>query len=247
MRASKAPSQRRDVTLTSLSASAADTGSFDTTVKPVLTKSCYPCHNDRLASGSLNLQQFSTPASIEPGRDQWERVIQKMRTGEMPPKGMPKPSLDTVNAFIATVRQEFERIDRAAGPLEGKPRRHQRGARQMRPERIHALDLGIEKLAILARLAWLEGRARHESLWRREKLARVWIFSERQTLWRGDDAVPEEDGGMTAYAWFVFERHHSGQLGVSKDWGDHAALANDGRGWEIGSNSWPNPEPSVPL
>jgi hypothetical protein len=29
--------------------------------------------------------------------------------------------------------------------------------------------------------------------------------------------------------------------------GDHAALANGERGWEIGSNRWPNPEPSAPL
>ena len=29
--------------------------------------------------------------------------------------------------------------------------------------------------------------------------------------------------------------------------GDHAALANGGCGWEIGSNRWPNPEPSAPL
>ncbi len=103
-----------------LFANAADTNTFDTTVKPVLTKSCYPCHNDRLASGSLNLQQYNSPASIEPGRDQWERIVQKLRTGEMPPKGLPKPSLETVNAFIATVKQEFERVDRATPADPGR-------------------------------------------------------------------------------------------------------------------------------
>lgn len=75
---------------------------------------------------------------------------------------------------------------------------------------VHALELGVEKMAILARLAWLEGRTRHQELWRREKLARIGVFSERQTLWRGDDAAPEADGGMTAYAWFIFERNHRG-------------------------------------
>ncbi|MDZ4798721.1 MAG: DUF1587 domain-containing protein, partial [Bryobacteraceae bacterium] len=102
-----------------LSANAADT-SFDTAVKPVLTKSCVPCHNDRMASGSLNIQQYNTLSSIEPGRDQWETIVQKLRTGEMPPKGLPKPSLDTVNAFIATVKQEFERIDRSTPADPGR-------------------------------------------------------------------------------------------------------------------------------
>ena len=41
-------------------------------------------------------------------------------------------------------------------------------------------------------------------------LARVWVFAARQTLWFGDDAFPETDGGMTAYAWFVFDSDHVG-------------------------------------
>jgi hypothetical protein len=74
---------------------------------------------------------------------------------------------------------------------------------------LHALDLGVNKMALLCRLAWLEGSERHEKLWSQRKLARVWVFAPRQTLWRGDDDS-EDDGGMTAYAWFVFEREHDG-------------------------------------
>lgn len=73
---------------------------------------------------------------------------------------------------------------------------------------MHALKLGVRKIALLCRLAWLEGSDRHERLWSLGRLARVWVFSPRQTLWRGDDDT-EDDGGMTAYAWFVFERDHS--------------------------------------
>src|SRR4051812_32783923 len=35
--------------------------------------------------------------------------------------------------------------------------------------------------------------------------------------------------------------------GLSRDWGDYAAFANVGCGWDIDSNRWPNSEPSVPL
>jgi hypothetical protein len=75
---------------------------------------------------------------------------------------------------------------------------------------LHALNLGVRKMALLCRLAWLEGQERYDRLYSQQKLARVWVFSRRQTLWRGDDEAAEADGGMTAYAWFVFERDHSG-------------------------------------
>jgi ParB-like chromosome segregation protein Spo0J len=75
---------------------------------------------------------------------------------------------------------------------------------------LHAIGLGIRKFALLARLTWLEGVERHKRLFSQYKLARVWVFSARQTLWRGDDEAAEDDGGQTAYAWFVFELDHNG-------------------------------------
>lgn len=79
---------------------------------------------------------------------------------------------------------------------------------------LHALSLGVRKMALLCRLAWLEGQDRYERLYSQRKLARVWTFSPRQTLWRGDSG--EGDGGMTAYQWFIFERDHNG--GYTGDW-----------------------------
>jgi hypothetical protein len=80
---------------------------------------------------------------------------------------------------------------------------------------IHALELGARKVALLCRLTWLEGMNRYRALFSRRQLARVWVFSPRQTLWRGDDAAAEDDGGQTAYAWFIFERGHNG---AAIDW-----------------------------
>ena len=75
---------------------------------------------------------------------------------------------------------------------------------------LHALHLGAEKVAILARLAWLEGERRRLSLWSKTPIARVWVFSKRQTLWRGDDADARGTGGAIAFAWFVWERDYLG-------------------------------------
>ena len=76
---------------------------------------------------------------------------------------------------------------------------------------LHALHLGAEKIAILARLAWLEGTARKGNLWMATPIARIWVFSKRQTLWRGDDPDAKEKGGAIAFAWFVWDRSHAGK------------------------------------
>jgi hypothetical protein len=78
----------------------------------------------------------------------------------------------------------------------------------------HALDLGARKVALLLRLAFLEGEGRHRSLFSERPPSRVWVFSHRITLWRGDQASPEpgerRGRGATPFAWFVWERFHRG-------------------------------------
>ena len=75
---------------------------------------------------------------------------------------------------------------------------------------LHALSLGAEKVAILARLAWLEGERRYRTLWGPHPPVRMWTFSKRQTLWRGDDPDAKNKGGAIAFAWFVWEVGHHG-------------------------------------
>jgi len=59
---------------------------FRKSVQPFFSKNCYACHSSKLKSGSLNLESYSDPASVAQDRDTWERVLRKMRIGEMPPK-----------------------------------------------------------------------------------------------------------------------------------------------------------------
>lgn len=72
-----------------------------------------------------------------------------------------------------------------------------------------ALDLTTGKVAILARLAWLEGKARRE-LFEATPLARVWVFAGRLGFDRGQLASDEKAGGMIAFAWLVWEHGHTG-------------------------------------
>lgn len=77
----------------------------------------------------------------------------------------------------------------------------------------HSLALGARKVAMLLKIAFLEGVER-ATLFRDSPLARVHVFSKRVTF--RNTARGEVNGsGMMAFAWFVWDREHSGppQLG----------------------------------
>jgi cytochrome c553 len=97
-----------------------DAAAFEKSVPPVLAKTCAPCHNDRLTSGGLNLAPFSTPGSITEHRAGWEKILQKLRTGEMPPEGVQRPPEDQIDALIKFIEGEFERADRNLKPDPGR-------------------------------------------------------------------------------------------------------------------------------
>ncbi|MFC4168418.1 hypothetical protein [Teichococcus aestuarii] len=73
------------------------------------------------------------------------------------------------------------------------------------PFLLHAQALGAQRVALLLRLAFLEGMRRHRTLFRVRPPNRIWVFSSRLTMWRGDDPNARETGGATPYAWMVWD------------------------------------------
>jgi hypothetical protein len=73
----------------------------------------------------------------------------------------------------------------------------------------HALSLGCKKLALLCKLAFLEGVSR--SAWlEKTPLAKVYVFKRRLKFTRnGDENI--KGGGMIAFAWFVWEKGYTGR------------------------------------
>lgn len=68
-----------------------------------------------------------------------------------------------------------------------------------------ALDLGYKRHAWLLRLSFLEGQGRFDRLFSKKPFDICYVFSKRQTIWRGDEAV--SGNGTTAYAWFVWDKN----------------------------------------
>jgi hypothetical protein len=102
----------------------AGTAGFETAVRPLLTKTCTPCHNSQVASGGLDVGAFSSPGTLIDHREGWERILQKVRSGEMPPKGIPRPPMDQVEAFTKYLSGEFSRADRNVKPDPGRVTAH---------------------------------------------------------------------------------------------------------------------------
>ena len=99
---------------------------FASTVQPFLRHNCVACHNDKLTSGELNLAHYLmvTTAEALKDRERWELVIQKLRAGEMPPKGIPRPAADQIAAVTNWVDSSYARIDRDTPADPGRVTAH---------------------------------------------------------------------------------------------------------------------------
>ena len=58
--------------------------------KAVLQQYCIGCHNDRSQAAGLTLDQLDIN-NVAAHADTWEKVARKLRTGAMPPAGLPRP------------------------------------------------------------------------------------------------------------------------------------------------------------
>jgi hypothetical protein len=101
---------------------AATGSSFDATVKPFVRDTCAGCHNAKVLSGGLDLERFLAmpgSAALE-NREVWEKVTDKLKAGAMPPKGIPRPPADKVDAVIRSLEHEYALIEKKRGPDPGR-------------------------------------------------------------------------------------------------------------------------------
>jgi len=100
------------------------TPDFSTSVRPFLKKNCLACHNDQAKVGGLSLSGYQTTADMVANRDLWDRVSERIKNGEMPPKGMPQPTPADAAAITGWIDGVFDQIDKSTPPDPGRLTAH---------------------------------------------------------------------------------------------------------------------------
>ncbi|WP_395138469.1 DUF1592 domain-containing protein [Armatimonas sp.] len=97
---------------------------FEQALWPYFAKNCVACHDTKTKAGGLDLLSLKRGGSATRSREEWESVLSKVKTGEMPPQGSPKPSQAESRALLRQIEAELERVDRAAPPTPGSVTAH---------------------------------------------------------------------------------------------------------------------------
>src|ERR1700687_2949786 len=114
--------------------------------RALLNRYCVTCHNEKLKTAGLMLDKMDVERASE-GAEVWEKVIRKVRTGAMPPVGMPRPDKAAYDSFATYLETALESAA-AAKPNPGRPAIH-RLNRTEYPNVIRdllALDVDAESL-----------------------------------------------------------------------------------------------------
>lgn len=84
--------------------SAVEDGEFERTVQ----RYCLGCHNDRTRTAGLSLSGIRG-TDTEPDLEVLEKVFQKLRAGEMPPAGRPRPDGETIANLLSGLERTLDR------------------------------------------------------------------------------------------------------------------------------------------
>ena len=117
--------------------------------RQLLDTYCTTCHNDNLKTAGLVLESgVLDAAQVGSNAEVWEKVLRKVRTGQMPPSGRRRPDTETVTRFSEELATALDTAS-AAAPDPGRPAVH----RLNRTEYVNAirdlLALEIDGRALL--------------------------------------------------------------------------------------------------
>ena len=75
--------------------------------RALLDQYCVTCHNQKTKTAGLMLDKLDVN-DIPAGAETWEKVIEKIRGGMMPPVGMPRPDRAALDIFITSLEKQLD-------------------------------------------------------------------------------------------------------------------------------------------
>ena len=113
----------------------------------LVDKYCVRCHNARTRAGDLVLEAMKLD-EVGANAETWEKVVRKLRTGAMPPAGLPRPDPEASKAFVATVEGALDRLA-ASRPSPGRPPIHRLNRTEYANAVRDLLDIEVDARALL--------------------------------------------------------------------------------------------------
>jgi hypothetical protein len=103
-------------TLVSTPALAEDSekGDFESKIRPVLVAHCYACHSRNAArpKGDFRIDALATNLGEAATREAWQKVLERVKAGEMPPKTRPRPLQKDTQLLLGWISSEIAAADR---------------------------------------------------------------------------------------------------------------------------------------
>ena len=76
--------------------------------RALLNRYCVTCHNEKLKTAGLMLDRVDVE-NVGATAEILEKIVRKLRSGQMPPEGRPRPDLQTINAFATALETSLDR------------------------------------------------------------------------------------------------------------------------------------------
>lgn len=77
----------------------------------VLETSCFACHANGSSQGGLSFDSFASEEELLSNHELWWSVMKNIRSGVMPPQGMPKPTEKDIQYINGWIKQEVFKSD----------------------------------------------------------------------------------------------------------------------------------------
>ena len=89
-------------------------------VRPFFKQHCVKCHSGDEPKGELVLDDLTTNFEDKDSRERWERVLEQLENGSMPPKAKPRPPADEQRAVCDWIIGQVTAVKVKLREIEGR-------------------------------------------------------------------------------------------------------------------------------
>jgi Protein of unknown function (DUF1592)/Protein of unknown function (DUF1588)/Protein of unknown function (DUF1587)/Protein of unknown function (DUF1585)/Protein of unknown function (DUF1595)/Planctomycete cytochrome C len=94
--------------------------SYDTLVSPFLSKYCFECHAIEKSKGDLRLDRLPIEFADRANVERWLAVLDRLKSGEMPPKSKPRPPKPAVDAICGWIDESIASANSQSASDKGR-------------------------------------------------------------------------------------------------------------------------------